>query len=309
MKSCEKVCVLISLYQPNMNYLKGQLESINAQDYENIEVLLWDDYPQSDLTEEKIGAWITRFPFQYIRCQENLGYIKAFEQLTGLARGKYIAYCDQDDVWHPHKISACVQTLQKENAVFVTCDRREIDANGKELIASNKKQRPDITSSWETGDDITAKAAFGCFAPGFTIMVETEVAQKIMPFPLYSGHDMWITLCASVMGKVAFCNEVLADYRRHGNNVTGMFNGVTSKKDYLTKRIQPSFKLAQEFIKRFPTCPANSTILALAKARCERNPFKILKYKSYAPKVAWFESVTAWMPDFLFRWVIKMIAG
>jgi glycosyltransferase involved in cell wall biosynthesis len=34
----------------------------------------------------------------------NLGYTKAFEKLISFSTGDYIAFCDQDDIWHEDKI-------------------------------------------------------------------------------------------------------------------------------------------------------------------------------------------------------------
>lgn len=306
--SQDMVSIVLSLYNPNLKYLQLQLQSIDAQDYGCMEIVLWDDYPQSTLTESDIAQMITRVPFRYIRCDKNLGYVKAFEKLTTLARGKYIAYCDQDDIWHPNKISTCVRIMQKEHALLVTSDRREIDQDGNVLVSSIKKERPDIVYNWETGDHITDKAAFGCFALGMTLVMDTETARKAIPFPECTGHDKWLALCASAMGKVAFCNEPLVDYRRHGHNVTGMFNGVSCKKDYFQDRIQCSYEMVQEFVSRFPDCPDNAVILAFARARLKRNPFQILKYRALAPKIALFESVTACLPNFCFKMIIKILA-
>lgn len=39
----KKVDVLMSVYNPDMNYLKEQLISLNNQTYENMEILIFDD--------------------------------------------------------------------------------------------------------------------------------------------------------------------------------------------------------------------------------------------------------------------------
>ena len=43
----KKVNILMSIYKPNLNFLIKQLQSLNNQTYQNIEVLINDDCPDS----------------------------------------------------------------------------------------------------------------------------------------------------------------------------------------------------------------------------------------------------------------------
>jgi hypothetical protein len=42
-----------------------------------------------------------------------MGSNKTFERLTAFAEGKYVAYCDQDDIWEDNKIELLVNRLEK----------------------------------------------------------------------------------------------------------------------------------------------------------------------------------------------------
>lgn len=301
----KKVSIVISIYKPNLQYLEKQLLSINSQTYKNIEVIVWDDYENSDFTSETIGKYITKFPYKYIKCQKNLGYIKAFEKLTTIAEGDYISYCDQDDIWEKDKILKSVETLINENAVLVTSDYSIIDGEDKLIHRSAREYSPAKHNLWHTGDDITKFAMFRCYAVGFTIVIDSTVAKKLVPFPTEIIHDKWLALGASALGKVAMIDEPLARYRRHGKNESGTLSGIYCKKDYYEKRVYSSFKAVEIFINKFPECKDKKEIMEFAIARKNKKIFKIWKYRRLANTEAKFEILLCFVPNFIFKLLLN----
>ena len=85
-----KVFVLIAVYNPNLNWLREQLTSINNQTYDNIKLLVCDDCSLA-IDESQLNMIIkqniTRFPYKLIRNATNQGSNKTFERLT-LEAGK-----------------------------------------------------------------------------------------------------------------------------------------------------------------------------------------------------------------------------
>ncbi len=43
MSKCSRVSVLMSVYRPDLSFLRQQLASIEAQDYPETELIVWDD--------------------------------------------------------------------------------------------------------------------------------------------------------------------------------------------------------------------------------------------------------------------------
>lgn len=132
-------------------------------------------------------------------------------------------------------------------------------------------------------------------------MIKSNIAKKCIPFPIETGHDKWLGICASAVGKVAYIDKPLAYYRRHPNNVTGTFSGVNSKKQYYEQRSDCAFALANKFINKFPSFKDNQEIISFAEARYKKNIFKIFKYRKLAPRIAWFEIFLKFTPDFIFK--------
>lgn len=292
------VNIVMSIYNPDIKFLKKQIKSIDNQDYDNIELIIWDDNPDSTFPDSILNDMIKKHRHKYIKGSKNLGYAKAFEYLTEIAEGEYIAYCDQDDIWMENKISRCVEEIEKEDAVLVTADRAIIDENDCTIISSCRHQKKNVCNSWNTGDNITSLAVFNTCAIGMNIFMRTDIAKQILPLPKETAHDKWLTAGASIKGKVVFIDEVLVEYRRHGKNVSGILNGIKKKEDYYCDRVDYSYYLAKEFIQRFPELSKKDKeiIMKFANARKQKKIFQIYKYRHLSPDVAKFEILLKFIP-------------
>jgi len=113
----QKECVvnrfLISCIVPVFNgerYLRETLDSILAQTYRSIEVIVADDGSTDDTARvvESYGQTI-----RYIK-QDNAGASAARNLGLSAARGEFVAFLDADDLWHPEK-------LARQMAFFDAC--------------------------------------------------------------------------------------------------------------------------------------------------------------------------------------------
>lgn len=305
----ELVSVVVSIYHPNMNFLEKQIRSLDEQSYDNIEIIIWDDDPDSAFDKKFFEKLIKKHKYYYLKGKENIGYAKAFAHLTEIAKGQYIAYCDQDDIWLCDKIKKCVKALEEEKGVLVTADRAIIDENDTVLISSNREQQKDIANSWSTGEHITPEAVFTTCAIGMNIVMRTDIAQELLPIPENVAHDRWLVAGASVKGKLIFLDEVLVQYRRHTQNVSGIMRGIYNKRDYLKKRVEKSYMLAKEFINRFPELSKEDKkiISEFSEARYKQNIFQMLKYRKISPDVIKFEIFLSVTPDFLVKKAIAIM--
>lgn len=301
----KKVNVVMSVYKPNIEYFKKQLISIDSQTYENIEVLIWNDCPEETLDYEFIKSCIKRFDVKIFQAKENLGYVKAFEKLTDIANAEYIAYCDQDDIWLSDKIEIQVASLVENKAVLATCDRMIIDENDNITVNSIRHDKKEREACWSSGDDITKYAIFSCYSIGMATVVRADIAKACIPFPLETAHDKWLTMCSSYMGKVCFVDKPLVKYRRHSSNESGVLSKITSKEEYYKERVDCAYRLTDIFLKKFPDFKDKYEVSEFAKARYEKNIFKIFKYRYLSPTIAKAEIVLKFMPNFIFR---RMIA-
>lgn len=302
------VSVLVSIYRPNESFLREQLDSIGMQTYENIEVIVYNDDPEdSDRSDEIYRLLSPRVKqVRYVHGEKNLGYSAAFEKLVGLARGTYIAFCDQDDIWLPNRIERGVNELES-GYVLAVCDRSIIDGSGRIIERSYRDAHPrEAECNWNSGDDITAHAAFSCYAIGMATMVRADVALRLIPFPKGSAHDFWLALGASQLGRCAYIDEPLVQYRRHGNNVSSLFSGIASKKDWHEKRVRPKYELACRFCELFPHARHGEEIMAFARARLDHDASGLIRYGYLNRRLALLELSLCIMPDWLFRYIVGL---
>ena len=302
-----RVSVLMSIYQPNERYLAEQLQTIDAQDFEDMEVVVYDDCPDDASWEEFCRSHCVRHPLRYEKAEINRGYIKAFEHLVGLAEGDLIALSDQDDRWLPGRIERGVALLDAGN-MLVSCDYQVIDADGRVVVESWRAAHPkDDSVSWHTGDHITPFAAFTCYSLGMATMVRADVARALAPFPTCTGHDKWLALGASARGPCANVEEPLVQYRQHGSNQTGPLRGIGSKADWRHKRVEDSHELVEVFARRFPDATDLPDMRAFAQARLDGDVRGMWRHRTLAPQVARFEIALHFMPDWAFRALLRLM--
>jgi len=87
-------------------YLREQLDSLVAQDYPNLEIVIVDDC-STDSTPQLLEEYAGQHPnFTIHQNEQNMGFRRNFEKALKLCSGEIISLCDQDDIWFPNKISA-----------------------------------------------------------------------------------------------------------------------------------------------------------------------------------------------------------
>lgn len=304
----EKVEVLLSVYNPILEYLEEQLKSLDNQTYDNIEIVVFDDCPDRRCDLSIFEKILKNKKYRVLPYKEkNLGYSKAFEYLVSESRGEYIAFCDQDDIWANDKIEKCVACLKQNESVLVATDRKIIDEKGIVRCESVRHSMSKKYECWRSGDDIGVRNFFVTCAPGMCLVVKGEFVRSTVPFSNLTGHDKWIIACACAYGKLSFLDEPLSYYRRYGKNVTGIMTGINTKKDYMQKRVEPHLKLIKEFSKRYPGYAGNKRAYEFARARLNRDVCGMLKYCTLVPEIVMFDVLVMALPECCVKMIIKIL--
>lgn len=193
-------------------FLVPQLDSILAQDYEHLEIIVVDD-ASSDGTWAILQEYAAREPrMRAIRNESNLGHLRNFERALAQCSGDYIAPADQDDIWLPGKISRLLSIAPLHAAVY--CDSLLIDESGRSLgrRVSERLRR-------YSGRDPSVFVFFNC-ASGHAMLLQRETVKRALPFPDVEAHDWWLAFVAASLGGIAYLDEVLVHYRRHAEAIT-----------------------------------------------------------------------------------------
>lgn len=113
------VSVIVPTYnRPDM--LGECLDSLNGQTYSSLEVLVVNDGGQD--VEEIISNLDRAKNVRYIRHATNRGLAAARNSGIRAAKGKYIAYLDDDDIYYPDHIETLVEYLEKSHHLVAYTD-------------------------------------------------------------------------------------------------------------------------------------------------------------------------------------------
>ncbi len=308
------VSIVLALYKPNMNWLAELLGSLNEQSYPNLELLICDDCPDDPVDEKIFSEIITDFPFRIFQNRENLGSNKAFEMLTTLAGGKYISYCDQDDIWYSDKIEKMAERLEKTGSPLVCSDMRIIDGSGVVIADSITKLRR--RHVFYEGEGLAPALLVSNFVTGCAMMINADTAKKSVPFVDSLVHDQWLAINAAIEGKIEVIREPLLDYRQHKDNQTGVLKNIFDKQSYYYERLTKYLPRISDYKNRIYSGAMRGVIDDLEtfyKARIGyserisvRDLKTMLKFKKFAPRNVLVEAVMKFIPDIMFKKIISL---
>ena len=299
------ISILMAVYEPRMDWLRQQLVSLNEQTYPNLRLYIRDDCSPTvpyEQIQSCVRDCITRFPYVITRNEKNLGSNATFELLTKEAEGDLFAYCDQDDVWLPEKLAALQAAMERERAVLAYSDVSAVDDEGKLLARSLRELRPRLT--YLEGSDLAPKLFFRNCVAGCAMLVNSNIAERAIPFPRQTVCDHWIALLAATEGTVAFVPDQLVRYRQRKRNQTGVLAGVSDKQSYLRYKVAPLEERLTCY--RQHTVPQEE-IEAFARARIDGRIIGSWKYRALAPHEAEFEIAAHLLPDRLISWMLRRV--
>lgn len=219
-------CVRIVLATYNgQKFIREQIESILSNTWEEWTLEICDD-GSTDRTIEIVEEYTKKYKDKIFLHQneENLGVTRNFLEGAKRATADYIMFCDQDDVWLPHKIECTLTKIKeieeragKETPVAVFTDAKVVDIRLREIDASFYKAGRLNVKKTDIAHLLMENKVIGC-----TTMFNRALLNKMYEVPDFARyHDWWIALLASVFGKLYYLDEITMLYRQHSGNVIG----------------------------------------------------------------------------------------
>ena len=126
------VSIIIPYYKKK-NYIEQTLKSILNQKYKNFEILIvYDDSDKNELlflkTLKKNDNRI-----KLVINNKNIGAGMSRNKAIKLSRGKYLAFIDSDDLWHPNKLKIQLSYMIKNKILISHTSYNIIDKNNSKI--------------------------------------------------------------------------------------------------------------------------------------------------------------------------------
>ena len=231
----------VSVVMPAYNherYVVPALDSILAQTYANVEVIVIDD-GSTDATGTLLDDYAARCRTHALTIvhQANAGAHEAINHGLALARGATIAIMNSDDLYAPTRLERLLQEMERCQAEFAFSDTRFIDDDGHEIGENDpyvRTLRRGIEAASKSPNLLYVLVYNNIAISTGNFMFRRTLLERTGGFcAMRVCHDWEFVLSASYETPLAFVHEPLYLYRLHGTNT------------FTTSRVQAAFELEQ----------------------------------------------------------------
>ncbi len=228
MRATPRVAVLLSTYNGG-RFLAEQIDSLIAQTHEN-----WAIYASDDGSTDNTLDLLEQYDKRLAPGRLNIirGPQKGFaHNFLSMAKNEaieadYFAFCDQDDIWHPERISQSIKALQlhPDDKPSLFCAR---------TILIDDFNTPIGYSPLFSKPATFKNALIQSIAGGNTMLFNAKARQLLAQIKSDQDiifHDWLIYLLVSGCGgNVHYSNQPLVSYRQHSGNLIGSGKGIARR--------------------------------------------------------------------------------
>ena len=227
------VSVVTASYQMG-HYVCAAVDSVLTQDYAHVEVIVVNDGSTDD-TRDRLARYEGDERVKVIH-QENQGQTVAKNAGLAAARGKYVGFCDADNLWRQGKLSKQVPVLEANPAIGVVYgDISLIDGEGEPL--------PPLGTRRYEGN-ITAKLLVDNFVTFNTTLVPRRILEEVGGFDeslrMAIDYNLWLNI--SLKYEFKYIDQPLVDYRIWGGQMSHRTG----------ERMENFFRLLEKFLEENP---------------------------------------------------------
>lgn len=197
-------------------YLDAQVESLLAQTWACIEIVVSDD-GSTDGTRERLETFAARDSrIRLLPAGPSLGINGNFLRCFAACHGDFISPCDQDDVWSVDKTARLLMACPPGGIAY--CDSTLVDAQGQTLPSPHARMS-DIRRMTDDPPALGLLRA-NCVS-GHAMLFERSLLYVTPPAPAATYYDWWLVLVARAWERpVRYLDASLVRYRRHASAAT-----------------------------------------------------------------------------------------
>lgn len=207
----ETVSVIIPVYNA-CKYIGETIESALKQTYRDIEFILVDDC-STDHSRQIIEGYMKNAQNIVYHLQEkNAGAAVARNKALDLAKGRYVAFLDSDDLWYPEKIEKQIALMKASSEIAFCYTAYEMIDDDGNLIKGKTKILKKTEYKHLLKKTIIATP---------TVMLDRQQTSEFMIPLRRTGQDYayWLLLLRN-LGYAYGIDEALVRVRRRGNSLS-----------------------------------------------------------------------------------------
>ena len=223
--------VLVSIITPCFNsaeYIAETIASVRCQTLSSWEMIIADDCSTDETTNIVISFAKHDSRIKMSRLSKNSGADVARNEAMKLAQGRYVAFLDSDDLWHPNKLAKQLKFMQTNNYVFTFTAYDRMDESGKVLTNVGA---PSKVSYF----DLLKNTIIGCS----TVIYDRGYFGEVTMPAIRKRQDLglWLKLL-KVTDHAHGMSETLTRYRVRKNSVSSNKISAATYNWYLYRQIE-----------------------------------------------------------------------
>ncbi len=186
--------------------LSRALECALGQRDVDLEVIVVDD-GSVDRTREMLGGLVDD-RLRVLRNDASAGVASARNQAAAEARGTWIAFLDDDDLWAPNKLAAQLAATEENGMIFVYTAAAVVDERLRPIRVLRPPPPHELRERLLRSNPIGGPSAVLVRADAFAASGGFDPTLSIL-----EDWDLWLRLEAA--GRAALCPDVLTAFVHH----------------------------------------------------------------------------------------------
>lgn len=263
-ESSPKVSVIMPVYN-GQDYLSQAIESILDQTFTDFEFIIIDD--GSTDNSFKIIKSYNDPRIVLIRNETNLKLIASLNKGLNLAKGKYIARMDADDISLPERLARQVEFMDEHPNIGVCGTWTELFGDCEQSFWRFTNQ----------SDAVKCMLLFGCCIVHPSVMIRRRIVETGLCYsPLYphaEDYAFWVHIAQHY--EVTNIPEILFKYRKTASQVSSK---------YAEQQIQTTLKIQREQI----------VALGIEPTEEECHLHLAIGHSQFSPTISYANEVSAW---------------
>ncbi|MDQ3647594.1 MAG: glycosyltransferase [Actinomycetota bacterium] len=203
----------------------------------SVEVVVIDD-GSTDETPARLAERAGEKRLRVVRNEHSCGVAAARNAGIAMARGAWVAFLDDDDLWAPEKLRLQLEVAVSTDASFVYTRAIEVDERLRPLATMYSPDPATLPRGLFSKNTLPTPSA---------VAARTDLVRRVGGFDeqlaVCADWDLWLRLVET--GSGAACSQVLTAYVRHATNMlTTQAERVWPEFEHMSEKHTPAARAA-----------------------------------------------------------------